>query len=148
MCKNLKYFGLSLAVVLFSYVGANAQIVDTAKKIADKTRDVTVDAANKTVEVTKDVADKTKNATVGVFDKTADVTKDAADKTVDGTKAVLSGAKKVPGYVIETTGDLAEKTVEGGKYLLTSTWDGAKWVSKKVWYPTKNTAAKTVKVLN
>ncbi len=148
MFKGLKIFGFLLAVVLFSYVGANAQIVNTTKKVVDKTKDVTVDAAKKTVEVTKDVADKTKDVTVDAADKTADVTKDVADKTVDGAKSAGSGAKKVGGYVIEISGDVAEKAVEGGKYFVHTTWDGTKWVSKKVWYPTKNAAVKTIKVVN
>lgn len=148
MYKLLKNFGLLIAVVLFSYVGINAQIVKGAKKVVEKAKDVTVDAAKKTAEVTEDVADKTKDATVEAAEKTADVTKDVADKTVDGAKAAGSGAKKVGGYVVETSGDVAEKAVEGGKFFVHTTWDGTKWVSKKVWYPTKNAAAKTVKVVN
>lgn len=148
MCKGLKYFGFLFAVVLLSYVGADAQIVKGAKKVVDKTKDVTVDAGKKTVEVTKDVVDKTKDVTVDAAEKTVDVTKDVADKTVDGAKAAGSGAKKVGGYVIETTGDVGEKVVEGGKYFVTTTWDGTKWVSKKVWYPTKDAATKTVKAVN
>ena len=148
MYKGLKHFGLLLAVVLFSYVGVDAQIVKGAKKVVEKTKDVTVDAAKKTAEVTKDVADKTKDASVDAAEKTVDVTKDVADKTVDGAKAAGSGAKKVGGFVVETTGDVAEKAVEGGKFFVHTTWDGTKWVSKKVWHPTKNAATKTIKAVN
>ena len=146
--KGLNCLGLLLAIVLFSYGAANGQVVDAVKDAAKKTKDVTVDAAKKTVEVTKDVADKTKDVTVDAAEKTVDVTKDVADKTVDGAKAAGSGAKKVGGFVVETTGDVAEKAVEGGKYFVHTTWDGTKWVSKKVWHPTKNAAAKTIKVVN
>lgn len=59
MYKGIKYFGYLLAIVLFSYVGADAQVVNATKKVVNKTKDATVDAAKKTVEVTKDAAEKT-----------------------------------------------------------------------------------------
>lgn len=127
--KGLNCLGLLLSIVLLSYGAANGQVVDAVKDAAKKTKDVTVDAAKKTADVTTDIADKTK------------------DVTVDAAKATGSGTKKVGGYVIETSGDIAEKSAETGKYFVVTTWDGTKWVSKKVWYATKKAADKTKDVV-
>ncbi|MDQ3179309.1 MAG: hypothetical protein M3Q33_02195 [Acidobacteriota bacterium] len=145
--KEFKCFGLLLAIVLFSYGAANSQVVDAVKDAAKKTKDVTVDAAKKTAEVTTDIADKTKDVTVNAAKKTADVAGDVKDAAVDGAKAAGSGTKKVGGYVIEKTGDIAEKSAETGKYFVVTTWDGTKWVSKKVWFATKKAADKTKDVV-
>ena len=70
----------------------------------------------------------------------ADKTKDAA---VDGAKAAASGAKKVGGYTVDVTENVAGQAYEGGKWFVTTTWDGTKWVSKKVMYGTKKAAGAT-----
>ena len=88
--KSLGRLLLVFSFVLVSYGLVNAQVVDAVKKAAEKTKDVTVDAAKKTVEVTGDVAEGTKDVTVDAAKKTADVTGDIAegtkDATVDGVK--------------------------------------------------------------
>lgn len=152
MLRNLKSLGFLLAVVLFSYGAANAQIVDVTKKVVDKTKDVTVDAAKKTVEVTKDAANAAKDATVDATVKAADVTSDAIETTREEAPNVaektVSGSKKVGGFIVETTGDIAEKTVETGKNFTVLTWDGTKWVAKQVWFPAKKTTKAVVNKVN
>ena len=135
---------LTLLFVFVSYNTASSQVVDKVK-----------DAAKKTTEVTKDVADKTKDATVDAAKKTGGVTKDVADKTgdvvVDGTgkaagatkdaaKVGASKTKKFGNSAVNVTENVAGEAYEGGKYFTVTTWDGAKWVSKRVWYNTKKAA--------
>jgi len=117
------------AIALFSYSAANAQVVDAVKDAADKTKDVTVDAAKKTVEVTKDAADKTKNATEKIAEGTKDTTVDAAKKTGKYTVRVVDNVKG--------------QSYEGGRWLVVTTWDGTKWVSKRTWFATKKAASVT-----
>lgn len=50
MTKGIKYIGFLFAIVLFSYVGADAQIIRAAEKVADKVKVVIVDAAAESVE--------------------------------------------------------------------------------------------------
>ena len=145
--KSLLKYPTVLAIAVFSYGAANAQVVDAVKDAAGKTKDVTVKAAKKTAEVTKDVAGKTKDVTVDAAKKTADVTTDVADKTkdvaVDGAKATASGAKKIGNYTVNVTENVTGHAYEGGKWFVTTTWDGTKWVSKRVWYGTKKAAGAT-----
>ena len=117
-------FGLIL-FVSFSYSAANAQIVDAVKDAAEKTKDVTVDAAKKTADVTGDIAEGAK------------------DVTVDGVKAAGKGAKKVGNYTVDVTENVAGQAYEGGRWLTVTTWDGTKWVSKKVWFASKKAASAT-----
>jgi hypothetical protein len=122
-------FGLVVffATVLFSYSSANAQIVD------------------KTVEKTKDVASATKKATVGTAKKTSvvvtDAFKESADKTKEVTSDVAGTAKtKTQAFgktTVNVTENVAGQTYEGGKWFTVTTWDGAKWVSKREWFPNK-----------
>ena len=127
--------------VLLSYSAAGAQVVDKVKETAGKTKDVTVDAAKKTGKVTKDVADKTRDVTVDAAKKTVVVTSDLTDKTKDATvnaaKATASGAKKFGNYTVELTDTVKGETYEGGRWLVVTTWDGVKWVSKRAWFPNK-----------
>jgi hypothetical protein len=145
--KSLANYLAVFAIAMFSYGTANAQVVDAVKDAASKTKEVTVDAAKKTVDVTKDVADKTKDVTVDAAKKTADVTTDVADKTadvtVDGAKATASGAKKVGNYTVNVSENVAGGAYEGGKWFVTTTWDGTKWVSKKVVYGAKKAGSAT-----
>lgn len=117
--KSLFKFALIFSFVLVSYNAVNAQIVDAAKDAAAKTKSVTIDTVNKTVEMTTDTADKTK------------------DVTVDAAKKTASGAKTFGNYSVSITDTVTGAAYEGGKWFVTSTWDGAKWVSKRVWYPNK-----------
>jgi len=145
--KSLLKYPVVFAIAVFSYSAVNAQVVDAVKDAAGKTKKVTVNAAKKTADVTKNIADKTKDVTVDAAKKTADVTTDAADKTrdvtVDGAKAMASSAKKIGNYTVEVTENVAGQAYEGGKWFVTTTWDGTKWVSKKVLYGTKKAAGAT-----
>jgi hypothetical protein len=113
-----------LVAVLFSYSSVNAQIVDKTKDAAAKTKDVTVDTTKKVSVV---VTDNLKTAA----DKTADATGAAAKSTVKSSKTF--GTHTVS-LVENVTG---EEVKEGGKYFMVTTWDGAKWVSKRTWFPDK-----------
>lgn len=123
-------FGLFvfLAVVLFSYGSADAQVPDAVKDAAKKTKDVTVDAAKKVGVVVTDN-----------LEKGADKTKDA---TVSTAKAVGKKSKKIGSHTIDVTENVAGETYEGGKWFMVTTWDGTKWVSKRTWYATKKVADK------
>ena len=109
--------------VLLSYGSASAQIVE------------------KTKEVTKDVAEKTKDVTVGAATKTKVIVTDGLAKTADGTeKAAKVGPSKTQKFgnnAVNVTENVVGQTYEGGKYFTVTTWDGAKWVSKRVWHPNK-----------
>ena len=121
--KKLAYGSLTaLLFVLLSYASASAQIVDKAKDIADKTKDVTVDAAKKTGDAVSDGAEK------------------VADKSVEGAKVGASKTKKFGNTAVRVTENVAGQPYEGGKYFMVTTWDGTKWVSKRVWYNTKKGA--------
>ena len=163
--KILNCFALLLAVVLFSYGTAQAQVVDAVKDAAKKTAEVTVDAAKKTAEVTSDVAGKTKDVTVDAAKKTADVTTntyDKADNAVgdvnisektgnvasDVWNATVKGTKKAVYYTGDKAADFGKLGYDAGKETVVTTWDGTKWVSNKVWVFTKKAADKTVDVVN
>lgn len=134
--KVLCNFAAVFAIALFSYSGANAQVVDAVKDAANKTKEVTVDTTKKTVEVTKDAADKTKNVTEKVAGKTKDT-------TVNAAKTTGSGAKKFGNYTVELVDNVKEKTPEAGRWLVMTTWDGTKWVTKRTWVVTKKAASVT-----
>ena len=142
--KVLNYFGMLLAVVLFSYGAAQGQVVNAIKDAAKKTKDVTVDAAKKTKDVTVDIADKTKDVTVDVAKKTAEVTTNiaggTADVATDVWDASAKGTKKAVYYTGDKTADFAKLGYDGGKEVVVTTWDGTKWVSKKTWVFTKKAA--------
>lgn len=122
------------ALVLFAYTSTNAQVVD---KAVEKTKD----AASKVKDVTQEAASKTKDAAVKTTVVVSDALDDSASKTKQGTeKAAKVGASKAQqfgGNVVSVTENVAGETYEGGKYLTVTAWDGAKWVSKQVWYPNK-----------
>ncbi|MCB1023668.1 MAG: hypothetical protein KDB79_04730, partial [Acidobacteria bacterium] len=60
-----------------------------------------------------------------------------AEKT--GSKA-KSGSR----MVVKVTDNLANGAIKKGRLLTVTTWDGSKWVSKKVWFAAKKTSS-TVK---
>ena len=117
--KGLSSLFVFFAVVFFSYVGAKAQIPDKVKDAADKAKDVTVDTTKKTGVVVTDALDK------------------AADKTKDAAKATKKSSKSFGKQSVEITEQVAGEAYEGGKWLVVTTWDGTKWVSKRVMYPNK-----------
>ena len=163
--KVLGNFLMIFAFALFSCIFANAQVVDTVKKAADKTKDVTVDATKKaaketkkaadktkdvTVDATKDAADKTKDVTVDTVDKTVELTKDATEETKNVTKKVaektkdgtVNAAKTTGGYTVKLVDNIKEQPVKerpngDGRWLTVTNWDGKKWVSKREWVPNK-----------
>ncbi|MGD9563960.1 MAG: hypothetical protein AB7F88_17755 [Pyrinomonadaceae bacterium] len=112
-------------VVLFSYNTSNAQVVDAVKDAASVTKKAVVKGAKEVADTTGDVADVT-----------GDVSKSAAKKTV-------KTSKKVGKYSIDVTEGVSGAAYEGGKWFVVTTWDGTKWVSKKVWYATKKGADAT-----
>jgi len=67
----------------------------------------------------------------------ADVYEGAEDTTVDVAKTTGSGAKKIGEYTVNVTEGVVGQTYEGGKWLVHTSWDGTKWVGKRVWYPNK-----------
>lgn len=136
-------FLFAALVVCFSYSTASAQIVDAVKDAASKTKEVTKDVAGKT----KDAAGKTKDVTVDASKKTVVVVTDGLDTAGDKTgKAVKVGASKTQKFgntAVNVTENVAGDVYEGGKYYTVKTWDGTKWVSKRVWYATKKSAGAT-----
>lgn len=128
--RVLVSFTAIAVIVLISCSTANAQIVEKVKEAADKTREVTIDTTEKTVELTKDAADKSKSRTAEVVKKNN------------------SGVKRFGSYSVELVDKVQGKTTESGRWLTVTTWDGAKWVSKRIWSPTKKAADKTTNALN
>jgi hypothetical protein len=115
----------TVAVVFFAYGTGSAQIVEKIKDAAETTKDVTVSAAKKTKVVVTDGLEK------------------AGDETEE---AATSGAKKTKtfgSHAVSTTENIAGQAYEGGKYYTVKTWDGTKWVSKRVWYATKKGSTAT-----
>ena len=131
--KVLNYFGMLLAVVLFSYGAAQGQVVNAIKDAAKKTKDVTVDIADKTKDVTVDAAKKTAEVTTDIASGTADVAIDVWDASAKGTKKAVY-------YTGDKTADFAKLGYDAGKEVVVTTWDGTKWVSKKTWVFTKKAA--------
>lgn len=157
--KVLSCLALMFALVLFSHATAEAQIVKNVKKAAGKTKDVTVDATKKTVKVTKKVAGGTKDVTVKGAKKTGDVAGDVYDKSEDGAsksvevvkegfeddgiaedilKATANGTKKTVWYVGDKAQDFGKLGYKASKFVVVSTWNGTKWVSKKTYVWVKN----------
>ena len=115
---------LTALFVFLSYTGVSAQIVEKAKDIADKTKDVTVETAAKTkVIVTDGLAT-------------------AADKSKQAAKVGASTTKRFGSNAVSVTENVVGDAYEGGKYHTVTTWDGTKWVSKRAWYKTKDIAGK------
>src|SRR5688572_15811269 len=124
----MKYKGfLGVAVfalaVLFAYGPANAQVPEKVKDAAGKTKDVTVDAAKKSRVVVTDG-----------LEKAADATGDAASATA---KAAKSTTKTFGRHTVNVTENVAGEVKEGGRWLMVTTWDGTKWVSKRTWFAAK-----------
>jgi cytochrome c biogenesis protein ResB len=115
----LTAFFVLVGTVLFSYGTANAQVVDAAKDAASKTKDVTVKTAKKTSVVVTDALDK------------------AADKTAEAAKVGASKTKSFGTHTVNVTDNVAGQAYEGGRWFMVTTWDGAKWVSKRTWFPDK-----------
>lgn len=140
--KNLVILFLFAACcVCLSYSAASGQVIDAVK-----------DAASKTKELTKDVADKTKDVTVDSAKKVKVVVTDglatAGDKTEKAAKVGASESKKFGGNVVNVTENVSGQAYEGGKYYTVKTWDGTKWVSKRVWYPIKKTGTAVKETVN
>jgi cytochrome c biogenesis protein ResB len=115
----LTAFFVLVGTVLFSYGTANAQVVDAAKDAASKTKDVTVKTAKKTSVVVTDALDK------------------AADKTAEAAKVGASKTKSFGTHTVNVTDKVAAQAYEGGRWFMVTTWYGAKWVSKRTWFPDK-----------
>lgn len=142
--RSLYCFSLILGVVLFSYSSIDAQVVDQVKKAAEKTKEVTVDSVKKAGEVTGDVAEKTKNAAVKTVKKTGEVIEGTPDKTKEIADEIGSKSKDGARMVVNVADNLATPVVKKGRHLTVTTWDGTKWVSKKVWFAAKKSSS-TVK---
>lgn len=138
--KNLKLFGFTVAAVLFSYGNASGQIVNSVRDAADKTKD----AAVKTKDVTVDTAKKTTVIVTDGITTAADKTKDAS---VDAAKKTKTTTQQIGDYAVDVTENVSEAAVEGGRWLTVTTWDGTKWVSKKVRFAAKKTASATKDVV-
>ena len=67
----------------------------------------------------------------------------AADKTAEAAKVGASKTKKFGNSAVRVTENVAGDAYEGGKYFTVTTWDGTKWVSKRVWHATKKGAGAT-----
>lgn len=133
--KNLVYSLLVGGIFLFAYGSVNAQAVEAVKKAADSTKKATVKTAKVAGSATKKGAKKAKDGTVKVSKKAASKTKEVVTKTpavvenvADGTTSVVKKGAKA-GY-------------KGGRYLVVTSWDGTKWVSKKVWFAGKKSFPK------
>lgn len=65
----------------------------------------------------------------------------AADKTADAAATVPDKAKKTAksfgNKTVEVTENVVGETIKQGRYYTVKTWDGAKWISKQVFYETK-----------
>lgn len=115
----------AVAIVFFAYGTGSAQVVEKVKDAAEKTKDVTVGAAKKTKVFVTDGLEK------------------AGDKTEDTAKAAAKKTKTFGSTTVSTTENVTGQVMEGGKHYTVKTWDGTKWVSKRVWYATKKGATAT-----
>lgn len=127
--RTLAFFALGFGVVLFSFGSASAQVVDAVKDAADKTKDVTVKVAKKSRVVVTD-------GFTTAAEKTKDVSGDVANKTKSETKSF--GARTVI-----VTENIVDRSKEAGKWAAVTTWDGSKWVTKRVWFVTKKSGKVT-----
>jgi uncharacterized protein YktB (UPF0637 family) len=94
-------------------------------------------AAAQEKETSNDTSDKPSKIKVVVTDglqTAADKTKDAASAVADTTKKT---AKSFGNRTVEVTEGVVGQAVKQGRYYTVKTWDGAKWVSKQVFYETK-----------
>jgi len=131
----MKYFALAITIVVIAVVSVsstNAQVVD---KTVDKTKEVTKEAA----KVTTDAVKKTSVVVTDTLSDAADKTRSA---TESGAKTTTTKASTFGKNTLNVTENVVGQTYEGGKYLTVTSWDGAKWVSKQVWYPNKSAPAK------
>jgi hypothetical protein len=117
--KFLRLLAIS-SFVFIAYTSASAQDPPVVKETAD--------AAKKVKVVVTDGLEK-------AVDKTKDVATTAAEKAKKTTKNFGSNT-------LEVTENIVGQATEGGRYYTVTTWDGAKWVSKQVWFATKKTAEK------
>ncbi|HMJ07808.1 MAG TPA: hypothetical protein VK468_02315 [Pyrinomonadaceae bacterium] len=134
---HIRLFSLAIvasAIVLFSYGGVQAQIVDKVKDATEKAKDVTVDAADKVKDVT---VDTTKKTTVVVTDNLSKAADKTGDAVVGTTKAAASKTKSFGSHAVSVTDNVVGQSYEGGKWAVVTTWDGTKWVSKRTWFATK-----------
>ena len=102
--------------VFIAYGAAAAQDKETAndtKSTGSKIKVVVTDGLQTAAEKTKDVAE-------AVVDKTKKTAKSFGNKTVEVTEGVVG------------------ESIKQGRYYTVKTWDGTKWVSKQVFYETKN----------
>jgi hypothetical protein len=88
-----------------------------ASEAWDKTKDVSMEVADKT----EDVADKS----VEVGKEVADKTEDVGDATVKGTKKAVKSSKKAGKEVADKAEDVGDKSVEVGKEVADKTEDVA-----------------------
>lgn len=123
--RVLVNFAAIFVIALISYNTASAQIVEKVKETADKTREVTIDTTKKTVELTKDATGKTKST------------------IVEAAKTTNSGAKRFGSYTVELVDNVRGQTSQSGRWITETNWDGAKWVSKRVWSAGKKTVEKS-----
>jgi hypothetical protein len=123
--RKFAFFASIFAIVLFGYSSASAQIVDAVKDAADKTKEVTKKTAVVVTDGVKDAAGKTKDA------------------TVKGTKTAAKKTTEFGSHSVEVTENVAEKSYEGGRFATVKTWDGSKWVAKRVWFASKKAGTAT-----
>jgi len=123
--KSKHFLGfLPLALcVSFAYNSASGQVVEKVKDDAEKTKDVTVETAKKVGVVVTNGVDK------------------AAAVTTDGTNKTVKLAQKFGNNAVVVTEDVMGHPAEEGRFLTTMTWNGARWVTKRVWFPKKKDAA-------
>ena len=140
MKRLLNLFAVA-GFVFFAAVAADAQVVDAVKDAASKTKDVAEDAKDVTVKGAKKTTVVVTDGVETAADKTADAAVLGAKATASGTKKAASETKTFGSHTVSVSENVAEKAVEGGKYFTVTTWDGTKWVSKKVWYATKKTGS-------
>ena len=117
--KFLRLLSIS-SFVFIAYTSASAQdtpVVNETKNDAKKVRVVVTDGLEKVVVKTKDV-------------------------TAVATEKGKAATKNFGTNTLVVTENVAGQALKGGKYYTVKTWDGAKWVSKQVWFATKKAAEK------
>jgi len=114
------------ALVSVSYTTAAAQEDNTEKSSAEKVKESASKVITKSTVVVTDG-----------LEKAADKTKEVAAGTV---KAGAKTAKSFGNNAVEVTENVVGKSQESGKWFAVTTWNGAKWVTKRVWYPNKKPA--------
>ena len=137
MKRVINFFAVA-GFVFVGFVAADAQVVDAVKDAASKTKDVAEDAKDVTVKTTKKTTVVVTDGVTGAADATADAAVLGAKATASGAKKAASETKSFGSHTVNVSEDIADKAVEGGKYFTVTTWDGTKWVSKKVWYASKS----------